>query len=397
MLANDSRVLRTGTIFQKISNCKSIILIVGDKEEEYFYNGNHVIVLPLPFWYPKKWCYFSEKYTSNIFFSKKILSKIFLLFVYLPLQVYLGKFFFLKIKEIMPDILWANDFETLSCAVAYKKEVRQVSLFYDSHEFWIESRRFQNMLYRITLPFVKIKEKIYFQYIDHAITVNQEIAAELTARYHPKNPVQIIYNIPQKNNDNDNNSYIFDIRERYCLSQDVKIIIYAGGLIRGRGIEFILDLSQNLLNYILFFIGSGSPDIIKKIRAKSNCLYHKPVLPEQLLSIIKQADIGLCPIEPICKSYYYALPNKFWEYVAAGLPVYASNLPSISRLILEHGIGYMYEVNDKASFLKNLSNFNINNELLHKNILQFNLIYSLDNEVTKFMNMIDKHMKSDMV
>ncbi|KAA0242590.1 MAG: glycosyltransferase, partial [Chlorobiota bacterium] len=38
-------------------------------------------------------------------------------------------------------------------------------------------------------------------------------------------------------------------------------------------------------------------------------------------------------------SYYYALPNKMFEYIAAGIPVLASNLPQMMQIIDKYGVG----------------------------------------------------------
>ena len=51
--------------------------------------------------------------------------------------------------------------------------------------------------------------------------------------------------------------------------------------------------------------------------------------------------MGLCLIQPICRSYELTLPNKLFEYACAGLPILASDLPVIagSRARLGRGRG----------------------------------------------------------
>ena len=38
-------------------------------------------------------------------------------------------------------------------------------------------------------------------------------------------------------------------------------------------------------------------------------------------------------IEPVCRSYELTLPNKLFEYAAAGLPMLSSDLPVIGALV----------------------------------------------------------------
>jgi hypothetical protein len=51
------------------------------------------------------------------------------------------------------------------------------------------------------------------------------------------------------------------------------------------------------------------------------------------------ADIGLCYIEPLTLSLKYALPNKLFEYVMAGIPVLATNLPQMQQVLDEFPAG----------------------------------------------------------
>ena len=55
--------------------------------------------------------------------------------------------------------------------------------------------------------------------------------------------------------------------------------------------------------------------------------------------MISEADVGLALIQPSCLSYELTLPNKLFEYTAAGVPVLGSQLPMISDFISRHGVG----------------------------------------------------------
>jgi glycosyltransferase involved in cell wall biosynthesis len=63
----------------------------------------------------------------------------------------------------------------------------------------------------------------------------------------------------------------------------------------------------------------------------------------ELIETISGASVGLALIQPICLSYRMSLPNKVFEYVAAGLPVLGSDLPAIGSLVNEHRIGLLAE------------------------------------------------------
>ena len=62
-------------------------------------------------------------------------------------------------------------------------------------------------------------------------------------------------------------------------------------------------------------------------------------LPE-LLANTAEADVGVTLLQDTCENHRLALPNKLFEYIAAGVPVVASALPETQRLIESRGIGW---------------------------------------------------------
>jgi glycosyltransferase involved in cell wall biosynthesis len=64
------------------------------------------------------------------------------------------------------------------------------------------------------------------------------------------------------------------------------------------------------------------------------------VAPEELLAHTRQADAGATVLEDNCENHRLALPNKVFEYVAAGVPVVSNDLPELRALLEHHGIGW---------------------------------------------------------
>ncbi len=61
---------------------------------------------------------------------------------------------------------------------------------------------------------------------------------------------------------------------------------------------------------------------------------------KQLLAHTAEADVGVTLLQDTCENHRLALPNKLFEYIAAGVPVVASALPEIERLVDRYGIGW---------------------------------------------------------
>ena len=52
-----------------------------------------------------------------------------------------------------------------------------------------------------------------------------------------------------------------------------------------------------------------------------------------------QADLGISLEENLGLNYYYALPNKLFDYIQARIPVLVSDLPEMAAVVHSYGIG----------------------------------------------------------
>jgi len=54
-------------------------------------------------------------------------------------------------------------------------------------------------------------------------------------------------------------------------------------------------------------------------------------------------DVGLFALPPHSKQNVHVLPNKFFEYMMAGLALVVSELPEMKRLLRHHDLGLLIE------------------------------------------------------
>lgn len=71
----------------------------------------------------------------------------------------------------------------------------------------------------------------------------------------------------------------------------------------------------------------------------SKVIFISAVPPDQLKLITPKADLGFSLEEDLGISYRYALPNKIFDYMHAGVPVLGTDLPDIKRTIENYKIG----------------------------------------------------------
>jgi glycosyltransferase involved in cell wall biosynthesis len=88
--------------------------------------------------------------------------------------------------------------------------------------------------------------------------------------------------------------------------------------------------------------------LVKEHATKYPNIHFQPaVKPNEVLSYTQSADVGLSLIENCCLSYYYSLPNNFFEYMMSEIPQVVSNFPDMSAIINAHDIGWAINVNEE--------------------------------------------------
>ena len=98
----------------------------------------------------------------------------------------------------------------------------------------------------------------------------------------------------------------------------------------------------------LLVIGSG--DIIGNLHREalenkaSDRIIFLPRMPwEEMMRYTMSCDAGLSLDTDTCINQRYSLPNKIFDYIAAGIPAIVSPLPEVSSLIEKYGCGIVLE------------------------------------------------------
>ena len=105
--------------------------------------------------------------------------------------------------------------------------------------------------------------------------------------------------------------------------------------------EQIVDSGLNLHLYPCRRVGAY--ESLARRNQRFSC--HQPEPPEDLLTELGRYDFGLIAFNPIPEKRRHldsALPNKLFEYLAAGLPVIGPDNQSLRRFIRETGCGVVY-------------------------------------------------------
>ena len=112
----------------------------------------------------------------------------------------------------------------------------------------------------------------------------------------------------------------------------------------GRGLELMIDSLKYLKNHLLVLAGDGDITAQLKLRVTRNHLEDRvkftgKLLPDELIKLTHQADLGLSLEEDLGLNYRFCLPNKVFDYIHAGIPVLVSKLPLLEELLNQYKIG----------------------------------------------------------
>lgn len=241
------------------------------------------------------------------------------------------------IYKAKPDVINAHSLQLLPIAIISKK-ILNSKLIYDAHELETE----KNGLFGLKKTIGKIIEKNSIKHIDMVLVVSESIADWYSNEYRIKRPT-VLLNAPKKRKLKHNDYF----RNQLGISNDQTIFLYQGGLMRGRGIELLLDSFKSRVKSkaVIVFMGYGvlESEIKSAARDFDNIFFLPAVPPDIVLEYTASADVGISLIENICLSYYYCMPNKLFEYCMAGLPILASNMKDMSQIINENDIGIVIE------------------------------------------------------
>jgi glycosyltransferase involved in cell wall biosynthesis len=145
-------------------------------------------------------------------------------------------------------------------------------------------------------------------------------------------------------------------RENLGIKDNSIIVLYQGGLSKGRGVDLLLECFKKRDDdkVVIVFMGYGQLEEDIKIASKerNNIFFHPAVDPDIVLEYTSSADIGISFIENTCLSYYYCLPNKLFEYTMVGLPVIVSNMKEMRELVEKYDMGIIVE-DDKVNSMNN--------------------------------------------
>ncbi|MBD3422270.1 MAG: glycosyltransferase [Chitinivibrionales bacterium] len=121
-------------------------------------------------------------------------------------------------------------------------------------------------------------------------------------------------------------------------------LVYIGSLQHKKGIDIILQACARVqkCKFELVLIGGRNEAEIRNARARVDKLnlQHRVTstgwIPyREVQGYLRSADLGIIPLQDTFYNRYLTAPNKLFDYFSHGIPVIASDLPSIRSFVSE--------------------------------------------------------------
>lgn len=240
-----------------------------------------------------------------------------------------------EMERLGPRLVLANDWPALVVAAAWKARSGG-RIHYDVHEFAtqeFDASRWWRMVYK---PMVTHLERSAIASADMVSTVGPGLAKAIRDLYGLDRTPLAIRSTPRR----------VDVRQEADCPWPMRVL-YHGHLLPDRGLETLIrSVALWREPHTLLIRGDGSEAYLGSLKALAAELppgqvrFEPAVAQDAVIrAAAESADLGVFFTPLSTGQHHFNLPNKIFEYVAAGLAVAVSPGSDLRATVENHGIG----------------------------------------------------------
>ena len=273
-------------------------------------------------------------YTRKLNFSQRVLSFIKFMFV----STYLA-------LKSSPDLVFATSTPlTVAFPGMVVKFIRRVPFVFEVRDLWpdvpIELGIIKN---RLLIFLMKLFEKTTYHFADRIVCISEGIRQKIPAPHWKKMHIPVGCDF-ELFNGMKNSRW----REKLCITGR-SLFVFTGAIGKANNPECLMEAAKilkernfNEISIALIGEGSAKENVLKmKDEYELDNVLLLDTLPKRKLpDVLASADGGII-LHGLSPTYQEtAAPNKFYDYIAAGLPVVFNFRGPLRELILEKNAGY---------------------------------------------------------
>ncbi len=281
-------------------------------------------------------------------------------------------------------ILHAHDLWVLPgsvCAAWFKK----APVVYDAHEFYRGLEIFNQK--KLSGKIWALTEWLFIRFAKKILTINAS-HGDLYKKTYPRifQP-EVIMNLPERKG----NAHASELP----LFHDRKNSILFQGIFKpGRALPQVIRAFAETDNGTLEFVGHGEIEqqlkqLTLELELSEKVYFLGKADWKDLCRRTQQAKAGLVLFEPTSINYKYASPNKFFEYVMAGTPLIASDIPTFREFISEHEVGILVNPDSGEEIISAIRSLLTNEKLwnkYHQNCLKAREVWNWEQQEPKLLS-----------
>jgi glycosyltransferase involved in cell wall biosynthesis len=195
---------------------------------------------------------------------------------------------------------------------------------------------------------LEMRERYVYAYADGLICITAHLAAMLRKRFQIRGPVLVAPDGV------DLASFVscYATLEKLSANRPGGVVVYIGSLHHWKGVDVLLQAMQYLPEVFLKIVG-GDEESLERYRPYAEGLglgdrvrFEGFVCPGRRFEYFRHADVFVLPLRPMHIASYFTSPLKLFEYMAAGKPIVASDLPAIREILTPDVNGILVAPND---------------------------------------------------
>lgn len=191
--------------------------------------------------------------------------------------------------------------------------------------------------------------------LDRIITVVEESSERVVRLGVPEDRVSVVSNTPSVNS-------VVALSPR-TPGSPIRIV-YLGLMEEHRGVGDLLDAARQLasagVEFVLDMVGDGRDYLSFRGRAEElglsapRVVFHGRLPHRDAIDVLRRGHVGVVP-HHARESWNTTIPNKLFDYMAAGLAVVSSDAAPAARVINETGAGLVFRSGESRDLAEKLT------------------------------------------
>lgn len=270
---------------------------------------------------------------------------------------------YLKTENWVPDIIIANDPDTL-LAAALAKHYYELEFIYDAHEYGPDAY----LIHPEPRAIFFFYEHFLLRHADYYMTVTPQIADKFNSKYLKRflekkgRKFEVVPNaspIPSNKKKCEESPLPDKMKNKLKF-------LFLGGFAPNRGVEQIIREWKKVDpdKAVLLIQGPENEYKSKLIAEAQNTdqlensiFFLESAAEDNLISSARFADVGIIPYASHIENHKGACPNKLSQYMHAGLAILSTDLAFVKDILNQSGGGLIYDDRADGDFAKKAMQF----------------------------------------